>query len=81
MQQCLTSVDIKIREKRADICGLQLADLLAHAAHYEHLAQQKLVAQQESGYSSEIASILKQRKYDRHQGSGKIEGYGKKLLP
>lgn len=81
MQQCLTSVDIKIREKKADIAGLQLADLLAHAAHYEHLAQHNLVAQQESGYSSEIALILKQWKYDRQQGSGKIEGYGKKLLP
>lgn len=81
MQQCLTSIDIKVREKRADICGLQLADLLAHAAHYEHLAQHKLVAQQDSSYSSEIALILKQKKYDRHQASGKIDGYGKKLLP
>ena len=81
MQNCLTSVEIKIRAKKADIAGLQLADLLAHAAHYDHLAGHKLVARQESTYEQEVAAILNRSRYHRNRGTGQIPGYGKKLLP
>lgn len=81
MQSCLTSIEIKIRDKKADIAGLQIADLLAHAAHYDHLAQHGLVAGQEAAYSLEIATILKRDKYHRNRTNGQISGYGQKLLP
>lgn len=81
MQQCLTSHEIKLKNKKADIAGLQLADLLAHAAHYAHLAEHGLVTRQTSEYSRSVADILRAKKYDRDRRGGKIAGYGTKLLP
>lgn len=80
MQNCLTSKKLKIKTKKANIAGLQLADLLAHAAHYDHLADHKLVDKQNSQYARQVAAILNQSKYNRSR-SGRIQGYGKKLLP
>jgi hypothetical protein len=81
MQSCLTSLEIKIRRKEADIAGLQLADLLAHAAHYDHLYERRLVAEHTSEYSRRIATVLNSQKYHRNARTGEIRGYGKKLLP
>lgn len=81
MQACLTSNEIKIKTKQANIAGLQLADLLAHAAHYDHLAEHELVPQQTSAYARQVAAILNTSKYNRHWKTGRITGYGKKLLP
>ena len=80
MQSCLTSKKLKIKQKAADIAGLQMADLLAHAAHYDHLAEHRLVAAQKSAYSRQIAEILNRSKYNRSKW-GQIRGYGKKFLP
>lgn len=80
-QACLTSGEIKIKTKRSNIAGLQLADLLAHSAHYDHLAENSLVAEQTSAYARQIAKILNLTKYHRNRTTGRITGYGKKLLP
>lgn len=79
-QAHLTSRKIKIRKKSANIVELQLADLLAHSAHYDWLAEQNYVEKQNSTYARQIAAILNQDKYNR-SGTGKIVGYGKKMLP
>lgn len=81
IQGCLTSGKLKIRAKIADVAGLQLADLQAHAAHYDHLVQCRLVTEQQSAYARQIAALLNQQKYHRNRNSGKIQGYGTKLLP
>lgn len=81
MQDCLTSSEIKIRAKKADITGLQLADLMAHAAHYDHLAEHKFVERHTSEYSVQIARILNNDKFHRNGKTGVVTGYGKKLLP
>ena len=81
LQACLTSKEIKIKSKGANIAGLQLADLLAHAAHYDHLAEQNFVPEQTSAYSRQIAKILNQMKYNRNMRTGVVKGYGKKMLP
>ena len=81
MQDCLTSQEIKLRTKVADIAGLQISDMLGHAAHYDHLAERGFVPRQESEYSRRIANILNATKYDRHFRTGEIRGCGKKMLP
>jgi hypothetical protein len=80
-QECLTSKEIKIKTKQADIAGLQLADLLAHPAHYVHLAERGLVASQTSEYARRIALILNRSKFDRNPRTGIVRGYGTKFLP
>lgn len=81
MEQCLTSREIKVKNKKANVEGLQLADLLAHAAHYDLLSDKNYVSEQSSEYSKEIVKILMDRKYNRHSLTGIIDGYGKKMLP
>jgi hypothetical protein len=77
----LTSSQLKLKNKAANIAGLQLADLLAHPAHYDCLAQFGMLAEQESEYGKEVARILNAAKFNRDQQSGKVVGFGKKLLP
>jgi len=81
LQAGLTSSQIKLRKKSANVAGLQLADLLAHASHYDVLLDNRLVQMQQSEYGREIAKILNSTKYNRDQRTGRIPGYGKKLLP
>jgi len=80
MQKVLTSKEIKIKNKKANIEGLQLADLLAHAAHYDHLYSEGFVERHKSHYAKQIASILRKQKYYRHPTRG-VRGYGTKMLP
>jgi len=80
-QKCLTSKELKLSKKSADVAGLQLADLLAHSAHYDLLAEKGLVETQKSEYGRLVAQILNQSKYNRNAKNGRVEGYGKKLLP
>ena len=79
-QAHLTSRKIKIRRKSTNVAGLQLADLLAHAAHYDWLAQQNYVEKQNSEYARQVAMILNRDKYNRSP-AGEMVGYGKKMLP
>lgn len=81
MQRCLTSSRLKLKKKQANVAGLQLADLLAHPAHYDVLVDHGIVPQQESEYGQEISRILNASKYHRNGRTGEIAGYGKKLLP
>ena len=81
IQRSLTSGQIKLRKKSANVAGLQVADLLAHSAHYDVLLDNGLIQQQESEYGKEIAKILNSAKYNRDVRTGRVSGYGKKLLP
>jgi hypothetical protein len=78
-QTHLTTKRLKINPKRDNIAGLQLADLLAHAAHYDLLQEHGLVATQTAEYGQEITRILRQSKYHRSY-QGKIAGFGMKIL-
>lgn len=72
MQACLTSKEIKIKKKSANIAGLQLADLLAHAAHYDHLVEHNFVPEQTSAYSRQVAKTLNLTKYNRNNRTGLV---------
>ena len=79
-QERLTSPKLKLVAKAADIAGLQLADMLAHSAHYDVLVENNLASKQSSQHGIRVTQVLRSAKYDRKWG-GKIQGYGMKLLP
>jgi len=79
-QERLTSLELKVKPKTADIAGLQLADLIAHPSRREILLDHKLIADERDTFGNKICAILRDNKYLRSR-SGQIPGYGKKLLP
>lgn len=79
-QTYLTTQHLKINPKRDNIAGLQLADMLAHAAHYHILQEYGYIKAQTAQYGQEITKILQQDKYHRSY-QGKIKGLGMKMLP
>lgn len=72
----LTSKELKVKPKKNNITGLQLADLLAHPSRKELLLDNKLILDQPPPFGARIITILKD-KYDRDEG----RVYGKKILP
>jgi hypothetical protein len=79
-QERLSSHELKVKPKSADIAGLQLADLLAHPSRREILLANKLITDQRDTFGDRICAILRSSKYLRST-KGKIPGYGTKLLP
>ena len=79
-QERLTSHELKVKPKSADIAGLQLADLLAHPSRREILLANKLIADERDTFGDRICAILQRSKYLRSP-KGKVSGYGTKLLP
>lgn len=79
-QERLTSIELKVKPKTANIAGLQLADLIAHPSRREILLDYKLIADDRDTFGNKICAILQNDKYLRSR-SGQIPGYGKKLLP
>jgi hypothetical protein len=80
-QERLTSCELKVKPKIANIAGLQLADLIAHPSRREVLIEQQLIVDNRRIFGDQICAILRQSKYLRDQRTGRIEGFGKKLLP
>ena len=76
----LTSNELKLKTKKADVCGLQLADMLAVAAHYDLLVRYRRVESHDSAMGRAIAQILERSKY-RRSWLGAVDGYGRKMLP
>jgi hypothetical protein len=80
VQSALTSKEVKLKPKLANIAGLQLADLLAHPV--------RKVVPVENGLSAGPLSPFEQRvlaaidsKFHCHPSSGRADGYGKVLFP
>ena len=80
-QRCLTSKNLKVKPKSANIAGLQLADLIAHPSRREILLDHGLIEDDRPTFGDQICAIQRAGKYNRNRSTGKIEGYGKKLLP
>lgn len=80
-QATLTSSQLKLKPKSANIPGLQLADLVAHPSRREILIEQRLVEDERYIFGDRICEILRRAKYLRDRKTGRIEGYGRKLLP
>lgn len=79
-QNSLSSKDLKVKPKAANISGLQLADLLANPIKKFILTEKKLMEAQSSTFSLKLIEIL-QTKWNRKYSDGTIEGYGWVLFP
>lgn len=76
----LTAKQLKFRDKKANITGLQLCDLIAHPSHM--FIRQRMRHPVALGpFAQHITPILERHKYDRSPFNGQIAGYGIKYLP
>lgn len=75
----LTTGELKLVAKGANVAGVQLADVLAHPAH-RALKFARLKEPLPDDYGAFLARILERYSYDRHPEHG-IVGYGTKWLP
>lgn len=79
-QTALTSRQLKLKPKSANIAGLQLADLLGHPVKQWVLRRHGLLA----GELAPFAQRLMERaegKFNRHLYDGRLDGYGVVLFP
>lgn len=74
----LTTKELKIKPKSANISGLQLADLLAYPAQRYALKQLYQLNDGRSTFNEKIIDVIKNKFFTRN---GNAEGYGIKLLP
>jgi hypothetical protein len=79
-QQALTSNAIKIKQKSANIAGLQIADLLAHPVRQYTLRRFGFVNDEPSPFLAELSKAF-ETKFNRHLYDGRIDGYGYVLFP
>lgn len=79
IQSQLTSKELKVKPKLNNISGLQLADLIAHPSRRAILRSANKVQNERTVFGDKIEDLL-QNKY-RKSPTGKIWGFGKKLLP
>jgi hypothetical protein len=78
-QRALTSKDIKLERKRANIAGLQLADVLAYPVKQACLLERGLIDDRGDVFGKKLVEVAK-IKFNRHPSSGYIERYGKVWL-
>jgi hypothetical protein len=80
-QERLASRELKVKPKKANVAGLQLADLIAHPSRREVLLEHRLIEDDRRIFGDEICAILRKSKYHRHARTGQIAEFGTKLLP
>ncbi|MDX2284141.1 MAG: DUF3800 domain-containing protein [Bacteroidia bacterium] len=78
IDETLTSKELKIKPKSANIAGLQLADLLAYPLYRYALQFFDLKTDKRNTFNEQIIDAIKPKIYKK---GNRIEGYGLKLLP
>lgn len=78
-QRALTSKDIKIQPKRANIAGLQLADMLAYPVKQACLIEESLITDPGDVFGKRVMEIVNS-KFNINYRTGEVRGYGKVLL-
>jgi uncharacterized protein DUF3800 len=78
-QRALTSKEIKLDRKGANIAGLQLADLLAHPAKQAYLVEKGVVEDRQNVYGNRLFAAVRD-KFNCVEPAGRVEGYGKVWL-
>lgn len=78
-QKTLTSKHAKIKPKVLNICGLQLADLLAHPITRDVLLAYGRIPDRGSSFADRISEIV-YSKYNRQVYQDRINGYGRIIL-
>jgi len=78
-QKALTSKDIKIQLKRANLPGLQLADILAHPVKQVMLLGKGLISETGDVFGKRLIDVIG-LKFNKHEGTGQVSGYGQVWL-
>lgn len=78
-QAVLTSKELKLKKKEANVPGLQLADLLAHPSTRDVLVHAGNLKDRGGPFAERICRHLENR-YNRREDQNRIHGYGRILL-
>lgn len=78
-QSALTSKDIKVQLKKADIAGLQLADVLAYPVKQAILVKKGLIPDPGDVFGKRLYEGAR-KKFNCQEWTGQVEGYGFKCL-
>lgn len=78
-QTALTSKELKLKPKKANIAGTQFADLLAHPIRQSILLEYGRIGATSGTFGEKICGAVR-RKYNRKFYQGRIKGYGKIFL-
>lgn len=79
-QAALTSRQLKLKPKSANIAGLQVADLLGHPVKQWVLRQHGMLQGNLAPFAERLLQVV-EGKFNRHLYDGRIEGYGTVLFP
>ena len=79
LMELLTSKELKVRSKMANVAGLQLADLLAHTMRRYAFQEIFGIYDEKTTFSDEILKVLKNNKIFNYKE--KLVGYGIMKLP
>lgn len=78
-QKPLTSQEIKLKPKSANIAGLQVADLLAYPVKQDILTRENRISAPEGTFSNDVLLAINS-KYNRQIYQNRINGYGRVFL-
>jgi hypothetical protein len=79
-QPAITSKELKVKPKSANISGLQLADLLAHPCRHDILREFGRIPEEPAPFARRLLAAIG-NKFHRHIQSGQVNGSGKHLCP
>ena len=79
-QSALTSSELKLKPKGANICGLQLADLLGHPVKQWALRRFGHTTEQLAPFAARLMEVI-EGKFSRQLYDGRLDGYGVVLFP
>ncbi|MCL4506479.1 MAG: DUF3800 domain-containing protein [Chloroflexi bacterium] len=80
VQQALSSRSLKLKQKVANISGLQLSDLLGHPVKQWVLRRKGITAESPAPFSDRLMQAV-EPKMNRHFSQGRVEGYGFVFYP
>jgi hypothetical protein len=80
IQRCLTSREIKFEAKSANVCGLQLVEMIAHPSHQSLKAEYTGVPMT-ARFGLKVVEVLMRARYRRKPNTQFIDGWGRKRLP
>lgn len=76
----LNTFEIKFRDKKDNVAGLQIADIYAKPS-FDRVMFERDRTHERKPLSAAIGELLYEKKYDRSAGTGARMGYGMKYLP
>jgi len=79
-QSALTSSELKLKQKSANIAGLQLADLLGHPVKQWVLKHFGHATEDLAPFAQRLMGVV-EPKFNRQLYEGRVEGYGMVLYP